>query len=436
MNLVATRLLKGCHQAALLLAIMLLASCSPRTSESQQATATQNHQETPVVLSSPPTSTSSPEANLPTSAETVLPPEDILKFQPFEITPQLPSHIKTAGTLVMWQDSLQLLHFEPQTHVEIIPGIDPESSCLTTSPDGKWLAHCHFSNESPTGQWLFVESANWQQQKRIPIDIDLVDGSHLWLDNQHLVFTRVQGENGPQGYPMVVISPFTDKHVKLASNYPSFQLSPSGPPGTMAFTQSDVVYDPSLNLVIFPFAIEGSYIVLWDRQSQSVLAKVNGAIGYYPLWSPDVSQFLVPLLSPKQSGNPVVEWFVVSRGGRVEQFTHFGDYFQTSEIGNGYNWSPDGQKLAFWLDISPSLCSGLNLALLDIVTKQVTDTCIPNLADVALPPIWSLDSRYVVVTNASAKSRHLIIVDTVEGRAFDITNMAQGAQPIGWLVSP
>ncbi len=435
MNLITQKRWRRYQQAAFLLVTMLLANCSPRTIESQQATATEKPAETQVIFNSLPTPTSSQMVDSPVPKETVLPPENILKFQPFEIISELPSEIKPTGTLVMWQDSLQLLHFEPQVHLEIISGIDPDSNCLTTSPDGKWLAHCHFSDESPTGKWLFVESADWQQQKRIPIDTHLADASHLWLDNQHLAFTRVQGENRPQGYSVVVIDPFTGKQLKLASNYPDLKLSPFDPVGTMGFGQSDVVYDPSLNLVIFPSA-EGSDIVLWDRQSKSVLAKVDGAIGYYPLWSPDANQFLVPLQSPKESENLIEEWFLVSRSGSVEQFTHFGDYFQTSEIGEGYNWSPDGQKLAFWLDISPSLCPGLNLAVLNIITEQVTDTCIPGSPNYALPPIWSLDSRYIVVSNLNTQTRQVILVDTTEGQAFDITNTAHSARPVGWLVSP
>ena len=120
----------------------------------------------------------------------------------------------------------------------------------------------------------------------------------------------------------------------------------------------------------------------------------------------------------------------------MEQLTRFGDYFSSSEIGSASNWSPDGQKLAFWIDLIPSSCPGLRLAILDMGTKQVTDTCLPGMADYAPPPIWSLDSRYLIIRDASASPIKVILVDSENSQAFDITSLIGDSQPVGWLVSP
>ena len=371
---------------------------------------------------------------------TTLPPEDILKFQLFVINSELSSDVRPFGALVIGSEPLQLLRFEPDVHLETIAGIDPNTSCLATSPDGKWLACSQVSSDSETaGQWLIVESADWQQQIRIPMDMHLAYfGAYLWLDNQRLIFPLVQGEH-QTAYPVVVINPFTSEQVKLTSDYPDLHLSPAGPATSMDFNFSDVVYDPSLEYVIFPsWGGEHNYIVLWDRQSNSEVAKVENhgqVFGHYPLWSPDAKQVAVAVVNREDNRDVVEEWYSVGRDGLVAQLTHFGDYFTSAEIDIA-NWSPDGRKLAFWLDVAPSLCPGLNLAVLDISTKQVTDTCIPGVSDYAPPPIWSLDSRYIVVVNARTKPRQTILVDTAEGQAFDITDMMDGARPIGWLVSP
>ena len=435
MNSLATKLVRRYQQTVALLTVMLLVGCSTSTFESHTPT------ETLAERTPSPIVTSSPIVASPTIEETVLPPENILQYQLLEISPELPSDVKPTDSLVIWSDPLQLIRFGPQVHLETIPGVDRNANCLTTSPDGKWLAYCPVSNDSPTGQLLVVQSADGHQQKKIPLDMYLHNvgayGFPPWLDNQHLIFLRlVPNEYPHEGYPIVVINPFTGKHSKLVSNYPDFQRSPAGPAGHMDFGYSDLVYDPSLNLVIYPSAIGGSYIVLWDRQAKSALAKVEVAIGYYPLWSPDAKQFVVPLLVPKQSDNIIEEWFRVSRDGQVEQLTHFGDFFVSSEVSAEYSWSPDSQKLAFWLDVSPSLCSGMNLAILDIPSKQVTNTCIPGRPGYPLSPIWSLDNRFIAVVSSGKDSRQAILVDAKESQAFDITNITDGSLPLGWLVSP
>ncbi len=429
--------------------------CSPASQEpsptansvNNTAIGTQSPQETisaplPTSINTQPISTPSPMPDAPVPEKTILPPENILKFQPFEIAPELPQDVRPTEALVIWSDPLQLLHFEPEVHLETIPAVDPDANCLSASPDGKWLAYCPVSNDSPTGQWLIVRSADGKQQKKVPLDLHLdYLGSYgfPWLDNQHLAFLQIQPDNHPpEGYPIVIINPFNKEQSKLDSNYPGLQRSPSGPAGNLDLGHSDVVYDPSLNLVIFPSAIDGSYLVLWDRQSKAVLAKVDGAVGYYPLWSPDAEQFVVPLLPPKESENIIVEWFRVSRDGQVDQLTHFGDYFMSAEIDSEYRWSPDGRKLAFWLKVSPGLCSGPNLAVLDISTRQVMDTCVSGQSGYAATPgpIWSLDSRYIVVVIQNLNVRQTILVDTKRGQAFDITNITGDSLPIGWLVSP
>jgi len=390
----------------------------------------------------------SPTAVLPIKGTKLPPPENIVKFQPFEITSAESLVVKPMGALSLCGDStIQLLRFVPAMKLETIVETTSEPLCDGTSPDGKWIAYEQDSKESPTGSWLIVQSADGKQQKRIPMNPDWRSfGDYVWLDNQHLLFNDfinlpdVQRLQDSPAYPMVVFNPFTEEKIELSSDYPNLQLSVAGPASRMDFAYSDVVYDPSLDLVIFPsWGGEHNYIVLWDIQSKTVLAKVedqSGGFGHYPLWSPDATQFAVPVVNAMQGQHAIEEWYSVSREGQVEQLTHFGDYFSDSDIGSASNWSPDGQKLAFWVNLSPSPCPGLRLAVLDMRTKQVTNTCLPGTPDYAPPPIWSLDSRYIVVRDASAPQIKTILVDFENDRTFDITTLVGDSPPIGWLVSP
>lgn len=411
----------------ILIAMSFLAGCSPPIATPPTTW--------PTLSMSVPAPTSSPtkEAILIT---TTPPPENILKFRPFETLPELLSDVKPGGILVIWNESLQKLYFDPQIRLEVIPDIEFDG-CLSTSPDGKWLAHCPLSEDSPTGQWLIVQSADQQQEKKMPLDTRLrYFGDYLWLDNQQLIFPLIREEHHV-AYPMVVLNPFTGQQTQLDSDYPDLRLSVAGPASRMDFNFSDVVYDPSLDLVVYPsWGGEHNYIILWDRQTQSVVARVDdasGSFGYYPLWSPDATRLAIPVVAQQYKTNDtwthVDEWIIVNRTGQVERLTRFGDFFTNAFISGFAKWSPDGEKLAFWLEVTPSLCSGLRLAILELKIKQVTNTCISGQSEYAVPPIWSLDSRYIIAIN----SQQVILLDVEKETSFDITEYGL---PIGWLALP
>ena len=422
----------------ILAAVVLLEGCSSPTivpAPPIESTTPTALVATPTSIPTKPAPTLTPlPAGPATTSTVVLPPENILKYQPLEISSNLPADVKPAGALLVGRgEQLQLLHFDPQVRLENFSVIDT-SACLSTSPDGKWLAYCPGSDDFPTGQWLIVESVDRQQQKKVAVDVLFFYGSYFWLDNQRLIFPTSSKEQPWLG-PMVVVNPFTGNQTELPSDYPGITGTRAGPIGTLAFETSSLVYDPSLNLVVFPERISPhNYIVLWDRRSSSVLARVEdkGEFLNYPLWSPDAEQFVVAA-STHELGL-VEEWFSVSREGQVGQLTHFGEYFSDAQIHDG-QWSTDGKYLAFWLYTSPSLCSNpVHLAILDMTTKQVTDTCVSVMPGYTLHPFWSFDNRYISVVIPGESSRQSILIDIEQGRAFDITT-AYGV-PFGWLALP
>jgi hypothetical protein len=439
MNQIAKKRFRIYHRIAFLLVIILLGSCSSVTGLS--ASPSQNLTETAIAstVELPVTFTPSPTA-VPPIATALQIPENVVKFQTYESKSGTPLVAKSMGVLVLCSDyTIQLLHFVPELKLETIIESSNDVYCKTTSPDGKWIAYDQDSEESPTGQWLIVQSADGQQ-KKLPSDENWVDfGDYVWLDNQRLIFNDFKNpiQRNP-GYAVVVINPFTGEHVELSSNYPELHPGINGPAGTMGFNVSDVVYDPSLNLVIFPsWGGAHNYIVLWDRRTKTTLAKVethSQGFGQYPLWSPDATHFAVPVLNAIKGNRGVDEWYSVSREGQVEQLTHFEDYFSSSEIGFGPNWSLDGKRLAFWIELEPSPCPGPHLGIMDITTKQVINTCLPGSWQYAPPPIWSLDSRYIVIRNDDGVSSvKTTLVDVENGLAFDISSLIVDSYPIGWL---
>jgi hypothetical protein len=360
------------------------------------------------------------------------PPDNVMIYHPLNIAVQLLNSTMPPDDLIIGSDPSFIYHFNPTIHKENLP----DTSCLSASPDGKWFVYCPLSEDTPARRWLIAESYDRKQKKTVPMDMDLLFfNAYLWLDQRRLIFPRVPRLNSFRPYSMVVMNPFTGEQFELSSNYPGLKLFYTGP-APMEFGYSDVVYDPSLSLVIYPQWGEQNYYVLWNRQKETEVAKVEdkGILGHYPLWSPDGKQFAVAIKheSGNEKANHTEDWVLMSREGQTERLTHFSDYFTKAQIGSA-NWSPDSQKLAFWINTEKGLCTGQRLAILDVPTKRVTNLCVPgSYHGDAPPPVWSLDSHYVAVRNTEENSFRFILVNIEEEWAAKISDSDSG-EPLGWI---
>lgn len=424
-----------------LLVMLLLVSCSPTTpilNITQIATATPTAQ----ITSIPPTiSTSLQATSLPlvesTRTNTVVPSlENNMEYQPLETLSELPPGISIPGTLVIRSDPDYLLNFADQT-----PQYIQDIRCLSASPNGQWLAYCKFTDDLPDGQ-LIVQDVNGNIQQQLPMEKNWQHfATSIWLDNEWLVF-NVRG-GSERILPVVVVNPFTGEQQEFPSKYPNIQPESLGPVSSVQFhfLYTSVVYHPSLKLAIYPeYTDEGFFVVLWDREAQQALARVKDLDEFLhvPRWSPDGSRFVVAVTV--QTNDPgrawIEEYFEVSQEGQVAQITHFADFFTHAQIGSA-SWSPDGWYLAFWLATNPSECGeGQHLAIMELRTRQITNTCIPGSEYYDAPnPVWSLDSQYLATVSfiPNENTFRMILVDIEQGWAAEI---GENASPIGWLVSP
>jgi hypothetical protein len=440
------------HWILILMLIMVsISGCSKpeivSTSNSSNMTSTTPTLFTPtsmptVPLAWNPTPSSTPTVSRPTATiPATLPQAGFLDYKPITITTSLPVDAHPASTLILggWNGKNPYrLDFAPLREQEL----PSDAFCLSTSPDGKWLTYCQDFSDRSMGKWLTVESVNGQEMKNIRIEKDWAAyGILTWLDNQRLVFNlRKKKDNYASIRPVIVLNPFLGKQQELDPDYPDLIPSGSGPAGmNFDFVRSTVVYHPSLNLVIYPQTTpDGFFVVLWDRQAKKALAKLRDfrGFGHYPLWSPDGEQFVIAVI-PQSGVNPnnfresKEELFLVSREGQIQQLTHFAESFEQVETWEG-NWSPDGKRLAFWLDTEPDLCdAGPDLAVLEMETRKVTSYCISSGLGETLPPAWSPDGKYMAVWRVEPGVRRVILVDIEQAWAAQV---AEEAVPVGWLV--
>lgn len=390
---------------------------------------------TAAVATISPTSSHTPESTptinqiTPTATSTQL-SESILKQQCREILPTFPAGIAPQGILVLSSpDGLSLLNFSQQTQREISGLIES----VGTSPDRKWLSYSNAGSEK-----LLIESVDGELQAEVSLKQGwLTFNQGFWLDNEQLwfpVFPRImQGEVAP----MVIVNPLTGKQQEIPSDYPGikqYQYDFSTSPG-LHFGYSSVVFDPSLNLVIYPQeGDDGWYVVLWDRQSKKPIAKLpdGGLYGHMPLWIPDGNEFVVVARSDWDRPR---EWIMVSRDGEIRQLTHFEDLYAQFEIGIYASISPDGHYLAFGLSQGEDTNSDRPkpLIILDLKTGEAIDTCITF----SFPePIWSPDSRYLAVLSRESNKPSSIVVLDIEQNWATKMDAGPRAMPVGWLKSP
>lgn len=241
---------------------------------------------------------------------------------------------------------------------------------------------------------------------------DIVTG---WLDESRI---EIAVDVEPAG-TMAAYNPFTQTLTDLTPTFPDILTTLPPDPDWYLHT-AVALYDPTLSRVAYVGFPERLFH-LWDAEAKRQLWVSEYLEWAYdpPAWSPDGSQvaFVVTLLENSPASAQLV---LVSRDGGILNTVDFGPAGTKSGIlylPQRLGWSPDGDKIAFWLPRSDGQ-PWLSLSVFDLSTRSVTDYCIEGGGQV---PVWSPDGRFVAVYGT--------IVDTVEAKAY----LLDGMSPVGWL---
>jgi hypothetical protein len=337
-----------------------------------------------------------------------------MRFRCLEVLSNLPPGAAVEGVIALdrrvGSDYNYLLNMEsgvmaplPQNKNDIVGG-------LRVSPDGKWLAYVKFL-EGDSGGWLMIKTADGERYKEILWENNW-NGIAQWLDSERLmIIRRTWSGDGPFELDgITVLNPFTGDRQVLLPEYPGIYTITAPGVEWGPYDLSRTVYDPTLTRVVYPVLEENdSPVVLWDIRAKQELARIH-SIGYLfgrePKWSPDGEQFVTnafPQLNDDSNINddPNIkpfsgsELFSVSRDGQIKQLTNLTTKYQV--VLYNYNWSHDGRYIAFWLKATPSPFDDERLAVLDVMTGEVTNYCVPGDPHDHQPPIWSLNGHQLVV---------------------------------------
>jgi len=301
------------------------------------------------------------------------------------------------------------------------------------SPDGKWLAY----QKEDTN--LFVEPANNiltnSQEGRIAWrNEQIFFRVQGWLNNNSVVLTSRRKVDPETFASTLILNPFDeDEHQFVLENLPDYLHYQPGMSGGYLFAHSNLMPDTSLRRLVYPALSNERFIaVLWDVENQKALANLRYKFDQFyndPLWSLDGKDFLIMGLTEKS-----VEWFQVTRDGVIRQVTDFGD-FQPDVFFTKPSRSWDGRYLAFQVVYNQE--KNVKYLVLDLTSQTLQGFCvasIPLLNGNEQPPIWSPDSRYLVISNVDANSYGDLILVNVEARqAYQI---GQDVHARGWIVNP
>ena len=426
---------------------LLLGGCSPTPQtvspvSPTAAAVTDTPQPTPE-----PTNTSSPTP-LPTHTFTPTPEPPIVQ-NCISIQSELPAdHAYTGNLLLMGAayGSLELYNLQSNESVILSEEdyVDHE-----TSPDRTRIALRDYKTKT-----IYIFSADGKIIKRIPMRSNwgwLAD----WLDDQRIAIVMSEPSDDPRydKYPasVVILDTVTGLTQVLPPDYPDIDLA--NPLIQFGGRWGSIMYNATLTRAVYAAPVSNpppeigssNGYVFYSLTEEKKLAEIpNPSLRALPIWFGDGMQFIL------EGGD---EFYRVSADGELEKLTRFNpNYIFDKSSGldylldDYYSLSPDESRLAFWQTMFDRSLDrnkiSFTLAILDIETGEVTDTCISSghyLSGSDLPanpyPIWSPDGSTVAVYanyRSEEKEGSLVLIDLEKQIAYPLPG---NWIPTGWLLA-
>lgn len=266
-----------------------------------------------------------------------------------------------------------------------------------------------------------------------------------WLDNTRLMIVKSPQRYGP--HPLILLNVDNGEEKELEWTYPDKFVDTASVYWWGKYTLPLTVYNADLSLVAYP---QGGSVVLWDLQSQQVIASVKVPWGrsHAPLWLPDDRQFIINMdLSDSFDSPPKEELASVSAdSGEIKQLTHLLDAYEYINIGQ-YSASTDGRYIAIWfqptnseywaapparpLEIADTI---YHLAIYDTVAQQTQLYCVQTIAP-TYEPVWAPAENQLLVGGFldNPNDYGTVFIDLDTGK---LASVEKSRNPVGWMLEP
>ena len=314
----------------------------------------------------------------------------------------------------------------------------------------EWLEYAQINTDpvKPLDTTLHIVTEEGIEHKVISTDMDL--RGFAWVDNDYLLIESLREDqtSARAKATLWLLNPFTEERQELFNDYPNQW---NGDRLEWEFSLSRVIYNRSINRVIYPIFVEPDRVMrLVNVKTNEIIANIPTTdYGKFPAWSSDGKRMAFATQTNKGA-----EWksyqdeiFILTENGELAQLTHLSKANNYSYI-IGLSWSADSNHIAFWVnnDDWEKGSLGAHLAILDTFTGKVREYCDLGTSDniVYIPewgnPIWSTDDMYLVVNlqdisndpNIFDSDKHVfaVLVEVATGNAFQV---AENYQAVGWL---
>jgi hypothetical protein len=298
------------------------------------------------------------------------------------------------------------------------------------SPNGSYMAYYDLKQEKIT-----IKDPQNNEITDIP-DLAWPVNSAQWLNNEYLALNHYVEEYGFE--TLVILNPFTTEKRVLLPEYPDFRFKSTPAFQWEGYLFSKLVPNQTLTHLVYP--TENFELVLWDLEKDlEVQHLYRMDFENTPWWSPDGTRFItsVPIKQKAYDGSTLIniddglpyvggnELVAVDMEGNKKRLTYFTTEGKAKEY--RYNWSPDGQKVAFWLQLGDQ--SDWEFVILDTKTEDVINYCIHSFDPSSI--YWSMDGNQLATTiGISDLQDEVVIIDISRNTIYKI---AEDAIVRGWM---
>jgi Tol biopolymer transport system component len=380
-------------------------------------------------------------------------------------------YLNDKDTIVLLDLATGKKHFLPEDLTSDTWADDPE-----ISPDGKWLLYLTAKENDLMGDADFVLSnSEGVAIKTLPVSIVKHRGFsyqfvHQWLGNDSL---RLLSKKDYRDNNLVVLdlNPISEEITQLQNDFKGLQppvvkaaksirenpqyldwgVDPFFDVIIFQLTGANVAYSPDKNLAFYPH--KDGFDVLYDVTNQKEIVQLQiPNWGELPRWSTTGENISIIATPPNYSPESAKkDFYLLSKDGKtLKRLTYLSEQFGKVSI-KEYSWSPDGSKIAFWLNTdfpqSDDEDVTYELAIVDVASGNITNLCItePSVTVKELgehvgylvEPVWSQNSNDLLVqVNSAEKTMPGFYTETVLVIPSKLSALAmmKGAQLKGWMV--
>lgn len=318
---------------------------------------------------------------------------------------------------------LFLLHTN-DPNLEEFGEVEPliSNSSIHASPDKKWLAYVSFISGKPDVHYINAKSFETGEIYTFEEPESLFRMLTYWINDHQVVLQK----SGTPYDKITLFNPFTGEKQEMNETYPNIYLDDNGwdriGPGLKR-------YDPTLSRVVY-YSTDLNFIY-WDIKTNKIIKEYDSDDSVIlPIWAPKGNYFIFINSSHTDFINRVYkdEIMMIDWQGYEQQITHFSDHY-FSHITGPFQWSPDNNYLAFYIDIKISENADF-VPMLAVVNVNTGDTKLYSCISPTYSLTWSPDSHYIATNDVKNDVTSTYILRISDN---GIMKVGDNMTPIEWV---